>query len=158
GTGMTTTADNKSSSGPDIRMLADREFPKSQFPGEGKVDFRISLDEKVHREIQKHAKENKQVEICGVLVGKWGRDDKGPFVSITSSIRGEAATNKFAEVTFTHDTWSKINAEMDKNHPNEKMVGWYHTHPDFGIFLSDRDRFIHESFFSDPGHVAYVVD
>ncbi len=37
-------------------------------------------------------------------------------------------------------------------------MGWYHTHPDFGIFLSDRDRFIHEHFFSGPGQVAHVID
>src|SRR5690242_20168037 len=116
---MSATADKTSStSGPDIKQLGDRELPQGTFPAAGKVDFRIALDDKVHKEIQKHAKENKQVEICGVIVGKWGKDDKGPFVHISGSIRGEAATNKFAEVTFTHDTWSKINAEMDKNHPN----------------------------------------
>jgi hypothetical protein len=38
------------------------------------------------------------------------------------------------------------------------IVGWYHTHPTFGIFLSDRDRFIQEHFFSGPGQIAYVVD
>ena len=156
---MTTTADNKSSKGgPDIKQLAERDLPNANFPGEAKIDFRIALEEKVHKEIQKHAKENKQVEICGVLVGKWGKDEKGPFVAISASIRGEAATNKFAEVTFTHDTWSKINAEMDKSYAGYNIVGWYHTHPDFGIFLSDRDRFIHENFFSEPGQVAYVVD
>ena len=153
---MTTTADT--SKGPDIKQLADRDLPKGTFPGEGRNDFRISVGDSVHKEIQKHAKEKKDVEICGVLVGKWGRDDKGPFVAITASIRGEAATSKFAEVTFTHDTWSKINAEMDKSYAGYNIVGWYHTHPDFGIFLSDRDRFIHENFFSEPGQVAYVVD
>src|SRR5207244_1370502 len=41
---------------------------------------------------------------------------------------------------------------------NSRIVGWYHSHPDFGIFLSDRDCFIHENFFSGPGQVAYVFD
>ncbi len=41
---------------------------------------------------------------------------------------------------------------------NARIVGWYHSHPDFGIFLSERDCFIHEHFFSAPGQVAYVVD
>jgi hypothetical protein len=31
-------------------------------------------------------------------------------------------------------------------------------HPDFGIFLSDRDRFIQEHFFSGPGQIAHVID
>jgi hypothetical protein len=61
-------------------------------------------------------------------------------------------------VTFTHQTWAKINAEMDTKFDHLKIVGWYHTHPDFGIFLSDRDRFIQEHFFSGPGQFAHVID
>jgi hypothetical protein len=37
-------------------------------------------------------------------------------------------------------------------------VGWYHTHPDYGIFLSGQDLFIHRNFFDQPLQVAYVVD
>ena len=37
-------------------------------------------------------------------------------------------------------------------------MGWYHTHPDFGIFLSSHDLFIHRNFFDQPLQVAYVVD
>ena len=37
-------------------------------------------------------------------------------------------------------------------------MGWIHTHPNFGIFLSEYDRFVHENFFSEEYQVAYVVD
>ena len=37
-------------------------------------------------------------------------------------------------------------------------MGWYHTHPGFGPFLSAHDRFIHENFFAHPRHVALVLD
>ena len=37
-------------------------------------------------------------------------------------------------------------------------MGWYHTHPDFGVFLSGHDVFIHRHFFGQPLQVAYVVD
>ena len=37
-------------------------------------------------------------------------------------------------------------------------MGWYHTHPNFGIFLSHHDLFIHHNFFAQPLQVAYVVD
>ena len=42
--------------------------------------------------------------------------------------------------------------------PDLDIVGWYHTHPDFGIFLSSHDLFIHRNFFDQPLQVAYVVD
>jgi hypothetical protein len=38
------------------------------------------------------------------------------------------------------------------------MVGWYHTHPDWGVFLSGLDMFICDNFFNKPLDVAYVID
>ena len=38
------------------------------------------------------------------------------------------------------------------------IVGWYHSHPGFGIFLSEHDRFIHRHFFGEPGQIALVID
>ncbi len=146
------------STGPDVRQLRTTELPEADFPGGRNQDFRVFFEPKVHDEIRRHAAENSAVEICGVLVGQWARDAEGPFVRITELIRGEAATSKFAEVTFTHETWAKINAEMDSRFAALSIVGWYHSHPDFGVFLSDRDQFIQEHFFSGPGQVAYVVD
>jgi proteasome lid subunit RPN8/RPN11 len=144
--------------GPDIGMLNQEKLANGAFPGDTATGFRIFVDPAAQKDIDRHAREDTSVEICGVLVGVWKRDERGPFVNITNSIRGEAATNKLAEVTFTHETWAKINSRMDKEFTDKSIVGWYHTHPDFGIFLSDRDRFIHENFFSGPGQVAYVVD
>ena len=146
------------STGPDVRQLRATELPEAAFPGGRNQDFRVFFEPKVHDEIRRHAAENIAVEICGVLVGRWARDAEGPFVRVAESIRGEAATSRFAEVTFTHETWAKINAEMDSRFADLAIVGWYHSHPDFGVFLSDRDRFIQEHFFSGPGQVAYVVD
>jgi hypothetical protein len=47
---------------------------------------------------------------------------------------------------------------MDEHHPGKKIVGWYHSHPDFGVFLSDMDMFIHRHFFNLPWQVAHVYD
>lgn len=149
---------DKKTSGPDAKELAGRDLPKAQFPGRAPATFRIFMDESVHAQVLKHAQENLSIEICGVLVGQWQQDQDGPYAAISAAIPGDAAGNKFAEVTFTHETWAKINQRMDKEFADRRIVGWYHTHPDFGIFLSDRDRFIHEHFFSDPGQIAYVVD
>jgi proteasome lid subunit RPN8/RPN11 len=143
---------------PDVRQLAEQNLPQAPFPSDGAQDFRVSFAPDVHAEIWRHAGEDVSVEICGVLVGEWERDADGPFVVIRHSIRAAAAASKFAEVTFTHDSWAQINEVMDSKYSDLKIVGWYHTHPDFGIFLSDRDVFIQQSFFSEPGQVAHVVD
>ncbi len=142
----------------DVRVLAREKLTHEAFPGGRNEGLRVFFTPEVHDALWRHAALDTTVEICGVLVGTWHRDQAGPFVKIVESIRGEGAETRFAEVTFTHQTWAKINAEMDSKFSKFSIVGWYHTHPDFGIFLSDRDRFIHEHFFSGPGQVAHVID
>jgi proteasome lid subunit RPN8/RPN11 len=142
----------------DVSDLEREELPEGKFPVDPRQPFRLQIAPEVHRGVQSHAKADLSVEICGILVGRWGRDELGPFAQVTDYIRCENASSKLAEVTFTHESWAQINHEMDTKYADKRIVGWYHTHPDFGIFLSDRDSFIHEHFFSGAGQVAYVVD
>jgi hypothetical protein len=61
-------------------------------------------------------------------------------------------------VTFTQEAWVRIHEEKDRKYSGQAIVGWYHSHPGFGVFLSDHDLFIHKHFFSDPGNLAWVYD
>ena len=142
----------------DVTQLAARDLPDGAFPAEGKKAFRVHFDRKIHDRIAAHAAEKLSLEICGVLVGQWQRDEDGPFVLVNEAIRADKAQSNAGDVTFTHDAWNDINREMDTKFTDRQIVGWYHTHPNFGIFLSDRDCFIHEHFFNSPGQIAYVVD
>jgi proteasome lid subunit RPN8/RPN11 len=137
--------------------------PQRDFPGGSGVvpeagELRIVVDKRPYAEIIGHAVLEPDVEVCGVLVGRKLEDARGPYLSITHAIRGEAAKQEGAQVTFTHDTWNHIHKEMDQKYPDEQIVGWYHTHGGFGIFLSEMDTFIHRNFFSEPYQVAYVYD
>ncbi|MBC8117400.1 MAG: Mov34/MPN/PAD-1 family protein [Candidatus Saccharimonas sp.] len=145
-------------SGPDVKQLAQESVPNGSFPVPRPSDYRVFIAPEVHAGIHAHASEKTDVEICGVVVGTWERDADGPFARISNYIRCDSATKKFAEVTFTHESWSHINKEMDTKYSDLRIIGWYHSHPDFGIFLSDRDGFIQQNFFSGPGQVALVVD
>ncbi len=143
----------------DVAQLAKKDLAETAFPGCGKEDFRIFFDPKIHERIAAHAAEKLSTEICGVLVGKWYRDASGPFVLVDESIRCDKATSHAGDVTFTHEAWNtEIYPQMDKKFTDREIVGWYHSHPNYGIFLSDRDCFIQEHYFNGPGHIAYVVD
>lgn len=146
------------SSGPDVSQLAQESFADAPFPAPRAQAFRVYFTPDAHAGIAAHAKADTSVEICGVLVGNWKKDDDGPYAEVIDFIRCDNATSKFAEVTFTHDSWSHINNEMDARFNDERILGWYHSHPDFGIFLSEPDVFIHQNFFDSPGQIAYVVD
>ena len=66
---------------PDVRLLSKPEFVSegvnARFPGAGPQDFRIYFTPETHRSISQHAHETTSVEIGGVLVGHWGRDEDG---------------------------------------------------------------------------------
>ena len=40
----------------------------------------------------------------------------------------------------------------------ESLLGWQHTHPGLGVFLSEQDLFIHRNFFAEAWQIALVVD
>ena len=142
----------------DVKELGRESLAAGAFPASSQSDFRVYFTTRAHEGILQHAHQDHSVEICGILVGEWRQDENGPFATVENFIRCDNATSKFAEVTFTHESWAKINEEMDSRFDDKRIVGWYHSHPDFGIFLSDRDCFIHEHFFGGPGQVAFVVD
>ncbi len=127
-----TTAEGKATSGPDVAFSAS-----------------------VLQRIRQHARSSMDAEICGVLLGQAEPDGR---VVIDECIRGEGASQGGAHVTFTQDTWQHIYKEKDSRFPDHAIVGWYHSHPGFGIFLSDYDLFIHRNFFGAPHQVAWVFD
>ena len=113
------------------------------------------LDDAITSQIYDHIFVNDDHEVGGVLVGTLG--DKA-LPTVTGAIAALEARGERASVTFTHDAWATVHSTLERDFPDKQIVGWYHSHPGFGIFLSRHDLFIHENFFSDPRQVAYVVD
>src|SRR6266849_961553 len=114
----------------------------------------VLVDGEVIRQIHQHARSCSKTEVCGVLIG----DERKNSVVIEACIAGLNAAQAGTHVTFTQDTWEHIYKTKDKDYPNQRIVGWYHSHPGFGVFLSDHDTFIHKNFFSSPLQVAWVYD
>ncbi|NQU43017.1 Mov34/MPN/PAD-1 family protein [bacterium] len=143
----------------DIDRIALGELRVVDFPApESMESFRVHIQPEVHQQIVAHSLENDRIELCGVLVGEPCRDQKGAMLLINAAIRGEHAAHESAQVTFTQETWAHIHREMDTRFPTSRIVGWYHTHPGFGVFLSSMDLFIQENFFNLPWQVAFVID
>lgn len=120
--------------------------------------FQVVFAPTVIEDIRAHGLSSPDAEVCGVLVGNVYGDDRGSWCRVSANIRGNGATGRNAQVTFTGETWAHINHAMDTKYREERIVGWYHTHPGFGIFLSEMDVFIHENFFGEPWQIAYVDD
>ena len=149
----------------DTSQIDLAELPAKEFPA--CASYRVVISAAAHEMIWKHAAGSVDdaraaamgiVEVGGILVGNVYKDGDGPYLEITSAVIGEHTDNQGTQMTFTPDTWAQVAEIKDRLFPNEKIVGWYHTHPDFGIFLSDMDKFTHRQFFSPPWTTAFVVD
>lgn len=103
-------------------------------------------------------------EIFGYLVGsilKWNHQiyiiiEEQLFVSnavqsdITRTFQIEGMAGQF-------DKKFQALKKLKKN-DRLRIVGWWHSHPNFGCFLSGTDLHTQEVFFPEPYQVALVVD
>jgi len=124
----------------------------------GNETLRVLIDKSTYAALLAHASSTVDIEVGGILLGKAGKNRHGKFVHIKQILKAKFALEQTTAFTFTHESWNSIHAERETNYPELDIVGWYHTHPGYGIELSDQDRFIHRNFFSAPFHVAYVYD
>ncbi|HEX9256458.1 MAG TPA: Mov34/MPN/PAD-1 family protein [Candidatus Angelobacter sp.] len=114
----------------------------------------VVMEAEVARKIRQHARTSMKAEVCGVLIGSTEHER----MTVEACIAGINAAQGGAHVTFTQDTWEHIYKIKDKEYPEQKIVGWYHSHPGFGVFLSEHDLFIQQNFFSNAQQVAWVYD
>jgi proteasome lid subunit RPN8/RPN11 len=128
-----------------------------------KIDLTLFIREEIIEIAKKHAQEGIPYETGGALLGTVLMRDSSLLVVNTGLIKGKYMRQQEASLEFTPETWSYFWRSIDsdvsyKDDSIWKMVGWYHTHPSFGIFLSGMDRFIHNNFFAQPYHIALVLD
>lgn len=145
---------------PDADSISPDEWPHRlvvPVVGERRPTYQSIIRQSALNEIHRHGSET-DLEVCGVLVGNVYRDETGPYLYISDVIRGTQAAGRATQVTFTADTWTHIQTTMDQKFADDRIVGWYHTHPNFGIFLSGMDLFIQENFFNLSWQVALVYD
>ncbi|HVR41629.1 MAG TPA: Mov34/MPN/PAD-1 family protein [Thermoanaerobaculia bacterium] len=140
---------------PNVAQPRQRTFPG---PEDARAALRVHFSRRTYADLTVHAKESLEAEVCGVLVGEVCEDDAGLWVDVRAIIRGNAAREARAHVTFTHETWNQIHTALDKDYPDFQIVGWYHTHPGFGVEFSAMDRFIQQNFFSAKTQVAFLTD
>lgn len=122
----------------------------------------ILINEPAFRDTQAHALTSLDREVAGVLVGP--PPEKQPdgryVVHVSDTIIAKHTRMHGASVTYTPESWRYVNDKLGTMYPNDEavIVGWYHTHPGFGIFLSGMDQFIHQNFFTQIWHIALVLD
>ncbi len=106
-----------------------------------------------------HSGSDLQNEVGGVLVGQWCLDDNHrQFIIVEHALPARHTRHGSAYLTFTQDSLVDIHNQIDADYKGQTIVGWYHTHPGMGIFLSHYDTWLHRNFFPEPWQVALVVE
>lgn len=77
---------------------------------------------------------------------------------ISKSIPAEHEESTSVSLKFTHETWDALARRQTQTTPIQDLLGWYHSHPNWSVFLSSMDLFICNNYFPDPQHIAIVVD
>lgn len=121
-------------------------------------DKKIYIAQDVYKEIHRFTKDKTKNESGGVILGNVIEEFGKTHIVIRAFIEAKYCEGTPTTLKFTHESWEYIHSEAAKKYPKYKIVGWIHTHPDFGIFLSEYDKFIQENFFNEENQIAYVVD
>jgi proteasome lid subunit RPN8/RPN11 len=121
-------------------------------------DLHIFLREETLRDIVVYSKTNLGFELGGVMIGDHFKYRGQHWIEIAGYIPAQHYVNTSASFRFTVESWAGITREKEKRYNDRPVVGWHHTHPRYGIFLSGTDMFTHSHFFNMPWHVAMVVD
>lgn len=122
-------------------------------------NFMVCIHQSVYTEIEKFAVTNTSKELGGFLLGSASKSEENKqFIMVEGFLPAQYTDALKGSVTFTHQTWEDMHVRREQQLPKLKIVGWFHTHPGFGIFLSSYDLFIHQNFFDLSWQVAYVVD
>lgn len=121
-------------------------------------DKNIYISQPAYKSIHRFTADKTKNESGGMLIGDIIEEFGKTNIIISGFIEARHCESTPTTLKFTHETWEYCHKEISKKYPGKKIVGWIHTHPNFGIFLSEYDKFIHENFFKEDYDVAYVVD
>jgi proteasome lid subunit RPN8/RPN11 len=109
--------------------------------------------------IRNHAQQglDSSHEVMGLMVGglfSW----EGREYTLVRDVVTTDLESDLLGVRFHADGFSGLIDSLDDLDFNYRIVGWYHSHPGIGCFLSHIDHGTQRGIFNQPHHSALVLD
>jgi proteasome lid subunit RPN8/RPN11 len=102
-----------------------------------------------------HAGQDILREQAGILCGQAYFDPSGQhYIEVTAAVAVETL-NSSSYFRFHERSWQSV---WEKMGDESNILGWYHSHPGMGIFLSATDLRTQELYFSASWQIAVVLD
>ncbi|MCS6884056.1 MAG: Mov34/MPN/PAD-1 family protein [Acidobacteriota bacterium] len=136
-------------------------------------DFRVFLSKQAREKIFLVGSYNlgqnllmRENERGGVLLGNLYYDTvdgrRITYTAVTDIVPAEEAEAGYTHVEFDGQVLSAVMEEAQnyirQTGENLRIVGWYHTHPGFGVFMSGTDQQTQRQIYGTDWHVAIVFD
>lgn len=109
-------------------------------------------------EARDHARMSPGAEVGGILYGRVYQNPALTAVDVVAAVPAHEADGTPVHLSFTSQAWEHVFRRRAEIEEDLEVVGWYHSHPGLGVFLSGTDRKTHAAFFPQPWHLALVLD
>lgn len=125
----------------------------------------VLLDQGAWQKIKEHAarflagaERGGALECAGLLAGHayYDPDRQVTVVEVRAAVETQAESQGPGSVRIAPQDFHAARQQIDQQ--GMRVVGWYHTHPNYGIFLSSDDKLVIQSLFNASYHVALVYD
>jgi proteasome lid subunit RPN8/RPN11 len=122
--------------------------------------IRLYVHEDVQGRMHRRSRESalRRREDLGLLVGDWARDGDGQVYSVAWDLLTGPTEASPVSVRYTPEGLAAVAKGLDGQRGDYVVVGWYHTHLDLGVFMSERDLRTQRGGFPHEHQVAVVVD
>jgi proteasome lid subunit RPN8/RPN11 len=119
----------------------------------------VVLPQAVFDEMMLHLEGDCTIERIGILTGRpYTKSPSGQLlVCVDAAISVDDIHATDIRVAIQKSAWKDVWARLPVT-IESRIVGWYHSHPDHGVFLSATDRATQSSWFAQEWKVAIVVD
>ena len=138
------------------KLSGNQQLLHGSEPASGQV--KVVLSQLALRQIEGHSTSDLRRELGGVLLGHATQSGSTISVHVSAALPVRSDDHGPVHFTFNADTWAQLHMDRAKRYPQRDVVGWYHTHPDLGVFYSADDIVVHSAAFVLPWQVGMVLD
>lgn len=142
------------------QRLIPAEWPQPAGPNK----YIVYADSMVVERIMSHARKDTLRECFGLLMGNVYIDEekKLTWIYLQDAVAAGQVDADISTVEVSREEFMRINDEVDRireqTNDDIRKIGWYHSHPNYGIFMSNTDRLNQKRYYNQDWQLALVVD
>jgi proteasome lid subunit RPN8/RPN11 len=134
--------------------------PTGRQPEVQEPPFKLIVTSEVLAKTHAHVSTDLVNELGGFLLGNryLCPNTKVRFVQIDNYMPAKHASSGPISIEFMNETFQDFIDQKESKFRWKEALGWYHSHPDKGAFLSTKDDEVHRVRFPSQWTVALVID